>query len=207
MQNRLLTYILLLIAIVISLWIGVDVVSQFRAGIIYFAIASVSLMAYIILGSKYEWYIINPQHIITDGLIGLFFGLFWIFGSYIFPSLSIGIPDTSYLSFSSVARSLVVVGLAPIVEELGIKGAFGLFFKSTSRIPIFLIVIITSLIFAGLHWFVAGSSLASSSILISAFLFCILTWLIVLWRKSLTGAYVAHLVYNSFVAVGGLVIV
>jgi len=180
----------------------------FTAAISYIVLGMVSLFIYRNYNAQ-DTLLIGPK-VVKDIIVGLAWGAGFIALNNIIPAFSIGLP-TSAFALETQSRFLIVVGVAPVIEELFFRGIMFSYllgkFKGLlsplsgikdKTIMFWTAVIIQALAFSAYHAAAYGSfELASGSFFVAA-LAGVLFALIASRQKSVTSAIMAHVAFNGW---------
>ena len=131
-----------------------------------------------------------------DVMIGLGVGGLFIIGNVLTPAITIGMPSLS-LAIGDVSRFLVIGLLAPVAEESMFRGALSGFLKGL-KLGLLPIALITAAAFTVYHLTAYGASLAVAGAYLGAFIFGLLAFALVQWRKSLVPAMILHAIFNIY---------
>lgn len=135
-------------------------------------------------------------------------------------SLSIGVPA---LTLSVLTNTLITVFLAPIVEEVFflfvVPFLVGMYLRKLGIAGFILNLLVSSFIFSVYHWLAYGATFLVGGAFIGAFVFRLLTLIVVAWiakstiyvpatvGRGIVTAILMHFMFNAFIVVNKLVIV
>jgi len=143
---------------------------------------------------------IKPKTIGEDIVLGLGIGVLFIIANILSPVASIGIPR---LPLGIAEDGLVVMVVAPLVEELLFRGvflaiAFLIFYAmmKDKLISIILAILVVSVAFSVFHMSVYG--IAMEMAYIGAASFSVLACVVAVMRKSLVAPIVLHSMVNTY---------
>lgn len=195
--------ILIFVGLISALWVYINFDQQ--AGMIYLAMAGVTLLIYkysadLFNGGKAILYGID-DNIGTDILWGLAAG-----GIFIFivesTSITMGLPpiypQATAAQIVNILGALVIVGvLASILEEALFRGA--VLYITDTMMPIIPAVVVTGVSFAMFHWVAYGANVVPA--FVGAFLFSTIACMIVLKTKSLIPGVIMHSMVNVYLLI------
>lgn len=187
-----------------------------RAGILYLAAASLTLVIYktvILPGRKRKGEVIGvKKNLLTGGAYGLLLSGGFIFLSWVSPAFTIGVPPVP-ASAADQIKGFIVIILAPIMEESLFRGALLSLFLNYYGMPFWQANLLQGGLFSGTHLLaygvfleqldklteVFGQVAAISGLFIAAFVFAVIAGIIVHKWKNLFTTIIGHGGINTWV--------